>query len=72
MQPLNVALLQCDPNVAKSLASRLSLSFPSIRSTLSLDNLQSSIARHRPAVAILDLEMISMSDLQRLAIISRM
>jgi DNA-binding NarL/FixJ family response regulator len=66
MQPFNVVLLQCDPRVAESMAASLSPSFPSIHSTHSMAKLQSSIALHRPAVAIVDLEMISMNDVERL------
>jgi DNA-binding response OmpR family regulator len=66
MQPFNVVLLQCDPRVAESMAASLSQSFPSVHSTHSMAKLQSSIAKHRPAVVIVDLEMISMNDVQRL------
>jgi DNA-binding NarL/FixJ family response regulator len=66
MQPFNVVLLQCDPNVAESMAASLSESFPSIHATQSMDKFQISIAKHHPAVVIVDLEMISIPDVERL------
>jgi DNA-binding response OmpR family regulator len=66
MQSFNVVLLQCDPRVAESMAASLSQSFLAIHSTHSMAKLQSSIAKHRPAVVIVDLEMISINDVARL------
>jgi DNA-binding NarL/FixJ family response regulator len=62
----HVVLLQRDPNVTESMAASLSTSFSSIDATHSIEKLQRSIAECRPALVIVDLEMISMNDVQRL------
>lgn len=66
MQPSHVVLLQCDPNITKSMAASLSKSFSLVDATHSIDKLQTSIAKHHPAVAIVDLEMVSINDVRRL------
>lgn len=66
MQAFNVVLLQCDPNVTKSMAASLSQSFSLVHATQSIEKLQGSIVKHRPAVVIVDLEMISINDVKRL------
>src|SRR5271170_493416 len=67
MQPLNVVLLQSDSKVARSLLSSLSDSFRSIHLAKSLGELRTSMAKHRAAVAILDMETASFSDVERLS-----
>ena len=67
MQPLNVVLLQSDSRVAQSLVSALAKTFGSVHEVQSLDELRTSIAKHRAGVAILDMEAASLSDVQRLS-----
>ena len=67
MQPLNVVLLQSDSSIAQSLVSALSSSFRSIQTVRSVDELRTSIAKHRAEIAILDMETASMSDVQHLS-----
>jgi DNA-binding response OmpR family regulator len=66
MKSLHVVLLQSDSEVAQSLVSALSNCFDSVQLARSLDELRTSIARHRARVAILDLEKASLSDVKRL------
>lgn len=66
MQPRSVVLLQSDPRIAKSLVSLLSNSFPTVHQAHSIGELQTSIAKHRADVAILDIEAASLSDVERL------
>src|SRR5271167_3937854 len=67
MQPLHVVLLQSDSRVAQSLVSALTNTFNSVRQVQSLEELRTSIAKHRAGIAILDMEAASMSDLKRLS-----
>jgi DNA-binding NarL/FixJ family response regulator len=48
------------------MAATLSKSFSSIDAIHSIDKLQKSMTEHRPAVVIIDLEMVSMNDVKRL------
>lgn len=66
MQLSHVVLLQRDIDVTESMAASLSKAFSSIDATQSIDKLQRSIAERRPAVVIVDLEMISINDVKRL------
>jgi DNA-binding NtrC family response regulator len=67
MQPQDLVLLQCDSNLAQSLVSALSSSFHSVHYVSSLDELRTSIAKHRASIAILDMEKASLSDVERLS-----
>ena len=67
MQPLSVVLLQGDSHVAQSLAASMAQSFHSVHAVHSLEQLRSRIVRQRAEVAIVDLELISVGDLERLA-----
>ena len=66
MQSVNVVLLQSDSGVARNLVSALSGSFRSVRQVDSFGELKSSIAKHRAGVAILDMETMTMADVQKL------
>jgi|SRR4051794_17921482 DNA-binding NtrC family response regulator len=66
MQALSVVLLQGDSRIAQSLASSMSSSFHSVHAVQSLDELRARMVRHRAAVVVVDLEVISVSDLQKL------
>jgi DNA-binding NtrC family response regulator len=67
MQPLNVVLLQSDSRIAQSLVSALTNNFGSVHQVQSLEEVRSSIAKHRAGVAILDMEAASMSDVAHLS-----
>jgi DNA-binding NarL/FixJ family response regulator len=67
MQPFNVVLLQGDSRIAQSLISAMAQSFHSVHSVHSLDELRSRIIRQRAEVAVVDLEVISVSDVETLA-----
>ena len=67
MQPLNVVLLQSDSRVAQSLVSALANTFSSVRQVQSLGELRASIAKHRAGIAILDMETVSISDVEHLS-----
>jgi DNA-binding NarL/FixJ family response regulator len=66
MRPLNVVLLQSDPGVTQFLIAPLCNSFRSVREARSLCDLRTSVAKHGAGVAILDLEMASISDVEGL------
>ncbi len=66
MQPLYVVILQSDGRIAKSVASALSDSF-SIEFASSLVELRQLIAGSRVGIAILDMEVASLSEVQSLA-----
>lgn len=67
MQALSVVLLQGDSRIAQSLASSMAQSFHSVHAVHSLEELRSRIVRQRAEVVIVDLELISVDDLERLA-----
>jgi DNA-binding NarL/FixJ family response regulator len=67
MQPQGVILLQSDGGAAKSLLSALGSSFRSIHQVGSVGEVRASIAKHRAAVAILDMERASLSDIEGLS-----
>jgi DNA-binding NarL/FixJ family response regulator len=67
MQSFNVVLLQSDSRITQSLIACLCNSFSSVREVRSLDDLRTSVARYRAGVAIVDMEMASVSDVERLS-----
>jgi DNA-binding NtrC family response regulator len=67
MQPQDLVLLQCDSKIAQALVSALSNSFRSIHHVRSVDDLRTSIAKHRASIAILDMEQTSLSDVECLS-----
>ncbi|HXY14562.1 MAG TPA: hypothetical protein VEI26_08685 [Terriglobales bacterium] len=67
MQPQDLILLQCDSDVAQSLISALSSAFRSVHHVRSLDELRTSIAKHRATIAILDIENATLRDVEHLA-----
>src|ERR1700674_2306238 len=66
MHSPNVVLLQSNPEISRSLAAALSGSFCAIHLATSFEELWDRIAKHRAGVAIVDLEMASLSDLAKL------
>jgi DNA-binding NtrC family response regulator len=63
----SVVLLQGDSRVAQSLSASMSKSFHSVHAVQSLEELRSRMIRHRAEVLVVDLEVISVSDLQALS-----
>ena len=66
-QPRHVVLLQSDRGVTESLLAPLCNSFRSVRAARSYPDLRADLAEHGAHVAILDLEMASLSELARLS-----
>jgi hypothetical protein len=56
MPSIGVTLFESNPIIAQSLASSLGEYFRSVHVAASIDELKQSIAKHRDAVAIVDLE----------------
>jgi FixJ family two-component response regulator len=67
MQSLNVILLQSDSRVAQALVASLCSSFRSVRVVRSLNELRTSIPKHRSEVVVLDMELATLSDVERLS-----
>jgi len=63
---LSVIVLETDRRVAESLAGELSSYFPYIHLSCSEDDLRERLANNRPAVVILDVEAIHLSDVRNL------
>ena len=66
MQHTNVVLLQSDPKVAQTLAASLSNSFHGIHVARSVDELRHAAAKHHPFAIILDLESVTLSEVESL------
>ena len=63
----SVVLLQVDPVVAQSLTNSLLSSFRSVHPVRSMEELRSSILKHRAKVVILDMELASLPEVERLS-----
>jgi DNA-binding NarL/FixJ family response regulator len=63
----SVVLLQVDPVVAQSLTNSLLSSFRSVHAVRSMEELRGSILKHRAKVVILDMEMASLPEVERLS-----
>ncbi len=66
MRPINVVLAHHDPVQARILAESLRRQFRKLAIVSSLSDAEAEIARLRAGFAIVDLELLSYSDLQRL------
>ena len=62
----SVVVLESDPRVAQSLAGGLSSHFHSVHLTRSGDELRERVAKHRPAVVVLDKEYSRLTDVRNL------
>lgn len=62
-----MVLLQGDLRIAQSLAAAMSKSFHSVHAVHSLEELRSRVIRNRADVVVVDLEVISVSDLEALS-----
>jgi DNA-binding NtrC family response regulator len=67
MHSLNVVLLQNDAKTSQSLVKFLCSSFHSAYAVRSLPELRTNIAKHRAQVVILDMELASIEDVERLS-----
>jgi DNA-binding NarL/FixJ family response regulator len=63
----SVVLLQSNPEIAQSLAATLLSSFRSVHAVRSLEELRASSLKHRARVIILDMEMASLVEVERLS-----
>jgi DNA-binding NarL/FixJ family response regulator len=66
MKPLNVVIAQHDSSSAEVLAACLQNHFRVVAVAHDLDQVRSAIPKHRADVAIVDLEMASLADIDRL------
>jgi DNA-binding NtrC family response regulator len=67
MQSSSLVLLQSDPRIVLSLVASLRSSFHSVQPVKSVHELRTNIAKHQARVAILDMEIASISDVEHLA-----
>jgi len=67
MQAFNIVLLQSDSRTIQSLAGPLSRSFDAVYAVRSVDELRTRILSHGAEVAVVDIEIASLSDVQRLS-----
>ena len=66
MQPLNVVIANRDSQSAAQLAASLNTYFRNVSVVRSLDEVRHAIPMHRAQLAILDLELASVEDVERL------
>ncbi len=66
MKPLSVALLQSDAGIVRTLCSSLCHHFHSIHAARSLEDLRRMVAKERCEIVIVDMEMASLSEIERL------
>lgn len=62
----SVVLLQSDSQIAQSLVASLCNLFFSVRAVRSLDELRAGVVKHHAEIVILDMEIASFTDVQRL------
>jgi DNA-binding NarL/FixJ family response regulator len=67
MQPWNVVIANRDSQSAAQLAASLNTYFRNVSVVRSLDEVRHAIPMHRAQLAILDLELASVEDVERLA-----
>jgi DNA-binding NtrC family response regulator len=66
MQPLNVVVASSDSQAAARLAASLNSHFHSVSVARSIDEVRRAIPKHRAQLAIVDLELASLHDVQEL------
>lgn len=66
-QLTNIVVIQHDPQSAHVLAASLNRHFPSVRLAGSLAELKHAIPRYRAEAIVVDLEMVPLAEVQRLA-----
>lgn len=67
MQSLSVVIANRDTQAASQLAASLNAYFRNVSVVRSLDEVRTAIPKHRAQLAILDLELASVADIERLA-----
>ena len=67
MQPLNVVIANSDSQSASQLAASLNTYFRNVSVVRSLDEVRNAIPKHRAQLAILDLELASVKDVEQIA-----
>ena len=67
MQPLHVFLLQSDPGTSQSLVACFGKTFRLVRQAPSLDDLRSCLATDDTGIVVVDMELVSMHDVERLS-----
>ncbi len=67
MQSLNVVVASRDSQTASQLAASLNQHFHSVAVANSLDEVRHAIPKHRAQLAIVDLELASIEDVERLS-----
>ncbi len=67
MESLNVVLLQGNPATAQSLIAPLSGAFHSVQSARSLTELRQRVAKQHARVAVVDMEVASVQDVEALS-----
>jgi len=67
MQSLSVVIANHDSQSASQLAASLNSYFRIVSVVCSVDEMRTAIPRHRAQLAILDLELVSVEDVERLA-----
>lgn len=67
MQSLNVVVASNDPRAASQLAASLNAHFRNVSVARSLDEIRHAIPKNRAQLAIVDLELASVKDVERLA-----
>ena len=66
MQPLNVVIASTDSKAASQLAESLTRDFRSISLARSIDEVRHAIPKHRAQIAIVDLELANLREVQDL------
>lgn len=66
MQPLNVVVATSDSQAASGLAASLNHYFRSVSVARSADEARSAIPKHRAQLAVVDLETVNLSEVQKL------
>jgi AmiR/NasT family two-component response regulator len=67
MKPLSVVLLQTDAGTSRALADSLCHHFHAIFCVNSVAELRELILKHHPEVAVVDMEMASLSEVRRMS-----
>ena len=67
MKPLNVVVAQHDSGTAQALADSLQSHFHVVALAQSLDDVRSAIPKHRADVAVIDLELVTLNDVDTLS-----
>jgi AmiR/NasT family two-component response regulator len=67
MKPLSVVLLQTDAGTSRALAASLCHHFHAIFCVNSVAELRESVLKHRPEVAVIDMELANLSEIQQMS-----